>query len=449
MTTSPPPALHGKRLLILGGNPETGALVRAANALGVVTIVADPNPHAPAKREAHERHEVDCLDVSAVVSFARGARVDGVLVGVADLLVRPYQRVCERLGLPSFATPVTAEAFGTKAGFRDACARYGIPGIPGYPLDHTLRASDVDALRFPVMLKPVDGSAGVGMTVCRSVEELPAAVRSVRSHSRSGAFLTERYMTCADSFAYYTFHDGEVYLSAMADRHTTRRQGDVSPVCIGATYPSRHLDTFVRDVHPGLLAMFRGLGVRNGVLMVQFFVDEGAFYAYDPGFRLQGEAPHVVLDAINGFNHQAMLVSLALTGTMGVPDLAHRNDPALRGKCACTVWVLLRAGTIGAVRGLDAIRAWPGVVFVLQRFAEGDRVPEAAVGTERQVFARIYLVAQDGAQLRALVAQVHATLGIEDAEGDDMIVDRLPPDVLSLTGTHHPLGSPPVTTPDA
>jgi len=38
-----------KRLLILGGNPETGSLVSKAQSMGVHTIVVDPNPNAPAK----------------------------------------------------------------------------------------------------------------------------------------------------------------------------------------------------------------------------------------------------------------------------------------------------------------------------------------------------------------------------------------------------------------
>ena len=37
---------------ILGGNPETGALVQVANAMGLRTVVLDPYPHSPAKRHA-------------------------------------------------------------------------------------------------------------------------------------------------------------------------------------------------------------------------------------------------------------------------------------------------------------------------------------------------------------------------------------------------------------
>ena len=45
-------SLAGKKLLILGGNPETGVLVKIANTLDIFTIVIDPNSKSPAKQFA-------------------------------------------------------------------------------------------------------------------------------------------------------------------------------------------------------------------------------------------------------------------------------------------------------------------------------------------------------------------------------------------------------------
>ena len=50
-----------KRLLILGGNPETGALVDYANRMGVCTIVIDPNPVSPAKKIASESYDINVI----------------------------------------------------------------------------------------------------------------------------------------------------------------------------------------------------------------------------------------------------------------------------------------------------------------------------------------------------------------------------------------------------
>lgn len=419
--------VRGKRLLILGGNPETAALVRHANAMGVVTIVVDPNPDAPAKREAAESYDVDGRDIPALIDLARRVRVDGVLVGVADILVGAYREVCAALGFPCYASERSVDAFTTKDGFQSACKTFGIACIPAFTLDKSLAKADVDALRYPIMLKPVDSGGGVGMVVCENSDELASGVDFALSHSKRGGFIAERYMTCDDVFAYYTFKDGAVFLSAMADRLTTRVQGKTSPVCIAASYPSRHLDTYLETVHPRMCRMFEGLGVRDGVLNIQFFVDGDDFFAYDPGFRLQGEAPHIVINAVNRFDHRSMLVEFALTSRMGDVDLTVANDPRLRGHRACTVWFLLKAGTIARLEGLDAVRRHASVAFVLQRFSEGDVVTPAMVGTERQVLARIYVIAGSDQELADKVVEIQCLVRAIDAEGRDMMVDQVDP----------------------
>lgn len=422
--------VRGKRLLILGGNPETAALVRHANAMGVVTIVVDPNPDAPAKQDAAERFEVDGRDVPALVALAKRVGADGVLVGVADILVAAYRDVCEALGFPCYASARSVEAFTTKDGFQSACRTFGIPCIPSFRLDSSLAKADVDALQYPIMLKPVDNGGGVGMVVVENSQELASGVEFALRHSKRGAFLAERYMRCDDVFAYYTLKDGTAYLSAMADRITTRVQGKTSPVCLAASYPSRHIDAYLARVHPGMCRMFEGLGLRDGVLNVQFFVDGDDFFAYDPGFRLQGEAPHIVINAVNGFDHRTMLVEFALTGRMGDVDLTLANDPRLRGNRACTVWFLLKAGTVTRINGLEAVRKDPSVAFVLQRFHEGDVVTNEMVGTERQVLSRVYVIASSELALAEKVAEIQRLVQVFDANGQDMIVDLVDPERL-------------------
>ena len=416
--------LSGKRLIILGGNRETGALVESARGAGIHAIVVDPNPDAPAKRFASESYEFDGFDVDGIVALARQLRVDGVLVGVADILVAPYREICERLGFPCYASKSVVEAFCSKDGFREACRTFGVRDVPSYSVD------DLSGISFPVMVKPVDSGAGVGMRVCSNRSELVDCVKTAMAHSKKGRFLVERYMSCDDMLAYYAFKDGRAFLSAIADRITTKKQAGLSPVCIAALYPSKHADSFVQNAHPNLVRMFKGLGVRNGVLNLQFFVEDEKFFAYDPGFRLQGEAPHIPILEINGFDHREMLLRFALSGSMGVADLEMLNDYRFRGRRACTLWVLLHSGVIARIDGLSSIRRDPCVVFILQRYAEGERVTPDMVGTERQVLARIYLISDSAEELADKVARFRRDLNVVDANGNDMIVDWLDPSLL-------------------
>ena len=90
-------------------------------------------------------------------------------------------------------------------------------------------------------------------------------------------------MNSDDIVAYYTFKDGEIYLSAIADRITTKKQGKASPVCIASVYPSKHTNQYYNSIHPIVSEMFKGIGIKNGVLAIQFFVEDDNFIITSPG----------------------------------------------------------------------------------------------------------------------------------------------------------------------
>lgn len=416
-----------KKLIILGGNPETGILVDVAMSMGIHTIVIDMSPDSSAKKNATESFDLNVFDVDKVAQVAKDNNVDAVLIGVVDVLVKPYKEICEKLGVPCYVTDEAVEAFCSKDGFKRYCHAYQIQDIPGIYLDQNSPIDKPEGLDYPLMVKPVDRGGGMGMKISRDDSDYIESVKSAMDFSKKGVVLVERYMDCDDMAAYYTFRNGVPYVSAISDRFTTKKQGDASPVCIGAIFPSKYSDKFVKDVHPKLVELFKGLNIKDGVLNIQFFVENGVFYAYDPGFRLQGEAPHIPLAHINGFDHREMLINYALTGVFGADDFPEKNDYKFRGKVACTIWVLLTQGKINEIHGFDAIKADENVIFVLERFKKGDIVEEDWLGTEKQVFTRIYLVADSIVEINNKIAAFKNVLKIKDENGENMILEWLKP----------------------
>ncbi len=417
--------LSGKKLLILGGNPETGILVNLANKLGIDTIVVDPNPNAPAKVYAKKYYNIDGFDIANLIKVANDEEIDGILVGVADILVPSYFELCDKLNFPCYADKNIINALSSKDGFEKACKKYKIKTIPSYTLDKNFNSNDLNNIKYPVMVKPVDNGGGVGMSICFNKEELTQGVSNAIKNSRKKAFIAEKYMGCDDIVAYYTFQDGEAYLSAIADRITTKKQGTSSPVCIASIYPSKHHEQYYKEIHPIMIRMFKGLGINNGVLAIQFFVEDNNYYAYDPGFRLQGEAMHIHINAINGFDHRKMLINFALTGSMGIRSLKEKNDFLFRGKQCCTLWVLLKKGVIKNIYGLKELNKDISIVFIMQRFNEGDEVLENMVGNEKQVLARIYIVSKTKEELVSKINSIKLNLSVIDKDNNEMIIDLL------------------------
>jgi biotin carboxylase len=412
----------GGNILILGGNPETGAIVDIANQLDMRTIVIDPNPESPSKKNASASYDIDVTDLSAVDQIIEKEKIQGVLVGVADPLVPYYQKICERHNFNCYATEDIIYALSSKSNFSKVCLEYGVSVTPSYQIDYQ-NDSEIKKLNFPVVVKPVDSGAGVGISICGDVAEFKKGVEAALSVSIKKELLIEKFMQCDDMFAYYTFVNGEVYLSALADRHKTSKQGNFSSVCIAAEYPSKYLDRFINEIHPKLLKMFNGLKIKDGVLLIQFFVDDLNFYAYDPGFRLQGEAPHIYLKHFNEFDQREMLLRFALCGGMYQGDFSQVNDFTFNGEFATTMWVLLKAGKIHKIEGLEEVKKHPNVIMVLQRFFVDDIVADSMLGTERQVFARIYTVAKNQEESCKTIEFICNKLIVKDSVMNDMILD--------------------------
>ena len=419
---------EGKKLLILGGNPETIPLVEIANSWGIKTIVASARPSDPAKAYAWKAYDFEGLDVGTVIKIATEEHVDGVLVGVADILVPMYCKVCSALDLPCYATQKIVDVFSFKDVFKATCERYGVHGIPEYYLDANLNREDLDKIVYPVMVKPVDNGGGVGMTVANNEEELIKGVKIALEASHSKRFIVEKYMQCDDMGMYYTFKDGYCSASCIYDRYTTSEQPGLSRVCLGGTYPSKHLEEYFERMHPNALRLFKEIGIENGVLMLSGFYENGEFYVYDTGFRLQGEAPHLLMKAIHGFDQREMLIRFALTGSEGDIDLKTEDDTRLRGKWAATLWFLLKAGKISRIEGLDQLDNDKRVVANIQRLHEGDEVLREWIGNEKQVLTRMYLVCDSKQELAQALKHYMNTVKVTDEAGNNMLLKGFDPD---------------------
>lgn len=414
---------EGKKLLILGGNPETVPLVEVAHSMGVKTIVASSVPDEAAKKVAWMASDVDGMDVPGLVALAREQQVDGVLVGVADMLVPSYCKVCDALGLPCYATQQIVDVFAFKDIFKATCERYGVHGIPEFYLSEEMKEEDLEKIQYPVMVKPVDSASGQGILKANNREELLKAVPYALSFSQKKRFIVERYMECDDMGMYYTFKDGVCSASCIYDRYTTYEQPGLSNVCLGGTYPSKHLDEYFERMHRNVLHMFKEIGIRDGVLMLSAFYENGEFYVYDTGFRLQGEAPHLLMKAIHGFDQREMLIRFALTGSQGDIDLKTADDTNLRGKKAATLWFLLKQGTIACIEGFDQWKDDPEVVACVQRKYVGDEILPKWIGTEKQVFARLYIVSDSKERLADKLKHYMSQVKVCDKAGNNMLLN--------------------------
>ena len=409
--------LKGKRLLILGGMRFSCEIVKTAQTMGIYTLVADYNKieDSPAKQIADEAVDLSVVDVDAVVNFVKTNNIDGVFVGFNDMLLPYYAEICEKAGLPCYGTKSQFETLIAKDKYKALCRQFGVPTIPEYDL------LDND-IQFPVLVKPVDSSGSRGITICHNREELRIAVEIGRKASKSGKVLIERYMDGREVTVFWTFQNGNYYLSAFANRHVKHNQGtDVIPLPVGYTFPSVFFPKYQREVEESCKKMFSYLGIKDGMMFMQCKVEDGACYVYDLGFRPTGSLEYKILKRVCGYDPLEMMILHSLTGVMGNEDIAVKvnplfNTPAFNVSCLCA------PGTIKEIKGIEEVKSFPEVEDVVIGHALGETITEQMRGLLAQITVRILGSVKNKEQLLPIMQKIDNTIHVLGEHGEELLL---------------------------
>lgn len=409
--------LRGKRLLILGGMRFSCEIVIKAKEMGIYTLVADYNKieDSPGKQIADEAVDLSVIDVDAVVDYVKHNAIDGVFVGFNDMLLPYYAEICRRTGLPCYGTKEQFETLIAKDQYKTLCRQFGVPTIPEYDIN------DVH-IKYPVLVKPVDSSGSRGITICHNRQELDEAVEIGRKASKTGKVLIERYMDGREVTVFWTFQDGNYYLSALANRHVKHNQGtDVIPLPVGYTFPSVYLPKYRTEVEENCKRMFRHLGLKDGMMFMQCKVEDGMCYVYDLGYRLTGSLEYKILERVCGYNPLEMMICHALTGKMGEESIADRAVPEFKTP-AFNVSCLCAPGTIKEIKGLDEVKAMPEVEDLVVAHTPGETITEQMKGLLAQITVRVLGSVENKEQLLSVMQKIDNTIHIIGSEGEELLL---------------------------
>jgi len=407
----------GKRLLILGGMRISCEIVRKAKAMGIYTLVADYNKieDSPGKQIADEAVDLSVIDVDAVVAYIKNNNIDGVFVGFNDMLLPYYAEICQRTGLPCYGTKEQFETLIAKDQYKALCRQFGVPTIPEYDIND-------EHIKYPVLVKPVDSSGSRGITICHNRQELDEAVEIGRKASKTGKVLIERYMDGREVTVFWTFQDGNYYLSALANRHVKHNQGtDVIPLPVGYTFPSVYLPKYRAEVEDNCKRMFKHLGLKDGMMFMQCKVEDGTCYVYDLGYRLTGSLEYKILERVCGYNPLEMMICHALTGKMGEESIEDRAVPEFKTP-AFNVSCLCAPGTITKIEGIDAVKAMPEVEDVVIAHTSGETITEQMKGLLAQITVRVLGSVANKEQLLPTMQKIDNTIHIVGSNGEELLL---------------------------
>ena len=417
--------VKGKRLLVLGGTRISCSLIEKAKEMGLIVGVTDYNTveDSPGKQIAHEIYDVNALDVDAVADLIREKHFNGLLTGWCDMLLPYYAEICKKANIPCYGTKEQFEIFINKEKYKALCRQYGVPTVEGYPVDDIENAQ----IKYPVLVKPVDGSGSRGLSVCQTKEEMLRGIQAAKNASKAHAALVERYMTGREVTVNWLFVDGEYYLTSIANRHVKWNQGeDVIPLPVGYTYPASITPKYRTEIEDNAKAMFKATGIKNGMMFMQCKVEDDVCMVYDIGFRLTGTLEYVNYDFACGYNPLEMLIRFAVTGKMcGLEELQKIQPETM--KPSFNVSILAKPGTIARIEGVEKAKAYPEVADVVIAHVPGETITENMRGLLAQITVRSFGSVDQKEQLYDAMHKVEETIRVISTEGELMNLPGIEP----------------------
>lgn len=387
--------ISGKKILIIGGGTPSSDLVMLCHRNNVKVGVTDYYEKEYTKSIADFTHTVSTIDTDAVVKLVREEQYDGIISQFVDSLLPHVSKQADRLNMYSPFTAEQARMSTDKEFFKKTCLEYGLT----VPKEYYPESEDpllFSGIEYPVIVKPRDGSGSRGISVCHNEQELKEGYLKARNEFRSGKAIIEQYLPYDEINLTYIAQDGDIQLAAIHDRYFNTDQENTLRVPDLYIYPSRYTEVFLEKYNSRVVAMLKGLGIKNGSLFIQAIVKGEEVYLYEAGMRLNGCKTYQILEVENDYNTFEHLMHFALTGSMGKHTCF---DPKFKRWYATWCVVAKPGKVIDHFEGEKELRSYPWFIHEARRYQVGEAIPANSGGTLAQLAARIHIWADTKDQL--------------------------------------------------
>ncbi len=420
---------QGKRLLVLGGQRKACDIVNKAHEMGMTAVVTDWYEDSPAKALADRAYDISTADEESILQLVEQEHIDGIYTGFVDSLLPYYYRICRKASLPCGLNPGVLAACTNKRTFKTACRKVGLEPVPDVRVNPKNIGDSLKKIEFPVVVKPVDNSGSKGITVCTNEWTFSAAYERALRFSRSKDVLVEKFLYGDFVVAYYAVQNGECQLTMLCDKDVNHIGKGFAPFPSAFVYPSLYRERYRAEVDGKVKELVRQLGLKDGLFLLSFFVNNRHFYAVKMTVRLSATREYRFVQEVTGVDLLKNQLAYAVGAEKDRDPLAD-NDELMTGNICCLLPVFIKDGTIGKIEGLEEIRSLRGVLDVLQLRYEGDRI--RADGSYGQMLARIWLHERDKESMIRLVDSVQQRIRVLDTENRPMLMSGFDADRFFL-----------------
>ena len=403
------------KLLILGSDFGTTQVVREAHKLGIYVIAADLMETSPTKELADESWMLSTTDIDEITRKCKEEGITAIMFGASDFNIGNAREVCKRVGLPIYCKEDYPRRVSRDKGeFKRICREVGAPTAESYAVSDDLTEDEINAVRFPVVVKPVDKSGNRGMSYCDNRDELIEGYHKAREIT-DNEIIVERQLHGKEYNIHYVLADGHARLLYFSAAH--HEPGEAENLYSFKCTTSHHLKQYIEEVNDSAIKVIERAGCKEGIVWFDCIRDEadGKFYLLEMGYRFGGVMTYVPYEKVTGFNTIKWMLECALGVKHKEEDMPPALDRALAG-CAASYNLFSKYNCeISSIEGLSEIEKMPGV-FIDMPKREGNSVrADAQMGL-------IGIYGRDIEEICTSLEKINALLSVKNSDGDNIFV---------------------------
>lgn len=276
-----------KTLLMLGGGFLQCFVIRRAKELGYCVLVLDADPKAMGFAIADGYEVINIVDEAACLKYAQEHKINGVLTAATDFSVLTMSRIAQEMGLPGINYEA-AKRIKNKAAVRK-CLFDAKADDTGYSFEiNSLEEASkiLPQVKFPVMMKPCDGSGSRGASRVDKAEDFEKACKFAMEGSITHRAVAEPFVEGKEYGVESFVDNGEIHILGIMQKDMTlppyyAELGHAIPSGLSA-----ETETKIRDC---VRKALQALEVNHGSVNMDLLIgDDGDVHIVDIGARMGG-----------------------------------------------------------------------------------------------------------------------------------------------------------------
>lgn len=287
------------RALLLCASHNDLGLIRALRKLGYYIICTGSVPGQIGEKYVDEYIQADYSDKELILKIAKESEIDVICQCCNDFGVYTAAYVAEKLGLPGYDDYETTLLLHNKDRFKQFAKENDIcTPIAEVFTDEETAVSWCGEGNFPLIIKPIDASAGNGVSRVDNIEEARICIKKAFQASRGKKIVIEPYIT-GSQHGFCTFLiNGKVAACSSNNEYSI-----LNPYRVEIdTFPADNFEEVKETLITEIEKIAALLNLKDGIFHLQYIMHENTPLIIEVMRRILGNMYSVSANFLNNLD---------------------------------------------------------------------------------------------------------------------------------------------------